>query len=94
MSDSSNGSPIDAHELGSLALLEERILATVEQLRATRREKAQAESEAVALREQLAQAEQRNRELARELDSFRAERRQISQRLEHLLSQIDLLARE
>ena len=74
-------------ELESLGRLEERILATVEQLRAARREKTQAEQEAALLRERLARSEQ-------QLEALRAERRQISERLERLLSQIDSLSQE
>ncbi len=74
-------------ELENLGRLEERILATVEQLRAARRDKSQAEQEAGRLRERLAQSEQ-------QLEVLRAERRQIGERLERLLSQIDLLSKE
>ena len=70
----------DMEDLGSLAKLEERILATVEQLRGARRETA-------LLKEQLTQ---RDRQIA----SLRAERRQIGERLERLLHQIDLLSKE
>ena len=77
--------------LESLAKLEERILETVEQLRAARRDKTQAESDAALLREHLAQAEERNRQLTAQVDLFRAERRQIVERVEKLLAQIDLL---
>ena len=74
-------------ELQNLSRLEERILATVEQLRAARRDKTQAEQEAARLRERLSQSEQ-------QLEALRAERRQISERLERLLSQIDSLGQE
>ena len=74
-------------ELESLGRLEERILATVEQLRAARRDKTQAEQEAARLRERLTQSEQ-------QLEALRAERRHIGERLERLLSQVDLLSQE
>ena len=74
-------------ELENLGLLEERILATVEQLRAARREKTQAEQEAALLRQRLAHSEQ-------QLEALRSERRQISERLERLLHQVDLLGQE
>jgi chromosome segregation ATPase len=80
--------------LGALAKLEERILETVEQLRSTRREKADAERESAALREQIAQSEQHTRKLTSELDSLRAERRQIGDRLERLLKQLDAMGQE
>lgn len=73
--------------LESLNRLEERILATVEQLREAREGKAKADREAAALREQLARAKS-------DLEALRAERRQIGERLERLLGQIDLLAKE
>ena len=65
-------------ELQPLAQLEERILETVHQIKAARKDKAQAENEAAALREKVAALE--------------GERRQILQRVEKLLSQIDTLA--
>ena len=73
--------------LESLNRLEDRILATVEQLRDARAGKAKAEREAAALRDQLARA-------SSDLEALRAERRQIGERLERLLGQIDLLAKE
>ena len=93
MSDQSNGVGM-IEGLESLARLEERILATVEQLRAARREKEQAEREAAQLRIELASSEQRARQAVADLESFRAERRQIGERLEQLLIQIDLLTKE
>ena len=63
--------------LEPLARLEERILETVGQLKAAREAKAQAESEAAALRQRVAALE--------------AERRQILERVEKLLAQIDTL---
>jgi chromosome segregation ATPase len=77
--------------LESLARLEERILETVEQLRAARGEKAAAEHENARLRDELARAEQEAGGLRGEIESFRQERRQILQRVEHLLTQIDAL---
>ena len=73
--------------LESLSRLEDRILATVEQLRSARDAKNKAEREAASLREQLTQAKN-------DLETLRAERKQISQRLERLLEQIDLIGRE
>lgn len=63
--------------LEPLARLEERILETVGQLKAAREARAQAESEAAALRQRVAALE--------------AERRQILERVEKLLAQIDTL---
>ena len=57
--------------LEPLARLEERILATVEQLRAARQEKAQAERDQAPLREQLARAEQENRKSRAEAEALR-----------------------
>jgi chromosome segregation ATPase len=82
----------DSGGLESLARLEERILETVEQLRASRREKAELEKAAALLRERLAQSEQRAKELAAEVESSRVERRQIGARVQKLLAQIDLLS--
>lgn len=80
--------------LGALAKLEERIIVTVEQLRAARREKADAERESAALRERLVHSEQQARQLKSEIDSLRSERRLIGERLERLLTQIDSLGQE
>jgi hypothetical protein len=65
-------------ELQPLAQLEERILETVQQIKAAREAKARADEKAAALQEKVAALE--------------AERRQILQRVEKLLSQIDTLA--
>ena len=65
-------------ELQPLAQLEERILETVQQIKAAREAKARAEEKAAALQDKVAALE--------------AERRQILQRVEKLLSQIDTLA--
>lgn len=73
--------------LESLSRLENRILATVEQLRTARDGKNKAEREAASLRDQLARAKA-------DLEALRTERKQISERLERLLEQIDLLGRE
>ena len=65
-------------ELQPLAQLEERILETVQQIKAAREAKARAEEKAAALQDKVAALE--------------TERRQILQRVEKLLSQIDTLA--
>lgn len=78
--------------LDALGRLEERILETVNQLRAERGEKEEAHKEAAALRERLHASEQKARQLAADLDAYRLERRQIAERLEKLLAQIDLLS--
>ena len=80
--------------LSALTRLEERILATVEQLRAARQEKSQAQQEAAMVREQLAQSKERVRQLTAEIDSLRVERRRIGERLETLLAYIDLVVKE
>lgn len=85
---------METEGLGALAKLEERITVTVEQLRAARREKADAQRESAALREQLTQSEQQARQLNSEIDSLRSERRLIGERLERLLAQIDSLGQE
>lgn len=85
---------METEGLGALAKLEERITVTVEQLRAARREKADAQRESAALRERLAQSEQQARQLNSEIDSLRSERRLIGERLERLLAQIDSLGQE
>jgi predicted nucleic acid-binding Zn-ribbon protein len=85
---------METEGLGALAKLEERITVTVEQLRAARREKADAQRESSTLRERLAQNEQQARQLNSEIDSLRSERRLIGERLERLLTQIDSLGQE
>src|SRR5690242_20160501 len=80
--------------LEPLARLEERILATVEQLRVARHERAQAESDRAALRDQLARAEQEGRKFRGEADALRKERRQILERVERLLTQVEKLPQD
>ena len=80
--------------LEALARLEERILETVEELRAARQEKTEAEHERISLRDQIGRLEQENRKLRGEAEAFRKERRQILERVEKLVSQIDSLSRK
>lgn len=94
MANQSDDAVTETEGLGALARLEERILGTAEQLRAARREKADAERESAALRERLAQSEQQARQLKSEIDSLRSERRLIGERLERLLTQIDSFGEE
>ena len=94
MTNQSGNKGTETEGFGALAQLEERILGTIEQLRAARREKAEAERESAALRERLAQSEQQTRQLASETDSLRSERRLIGERLERLLVHIDSLGQE
>jgi hypothetical protein len=68
----------EAEGLESLALLEERILETIEQLRLARREKAE--------------SEERARQLAEEVEALRRERRYITDRVEKLLAHIERLS--
>lgn len=89
-----NEAVMETEGLGALAKLEERITVTVEQLRAARREKVDAQRESAALGERLAQSEQQARQLNSEIDSLRSERRVIGERLERLLTQIDSLGQE
>ena len=77
--------------LEPLARLEERILATVEQLHAARQEKEKAESGQAALRDQLARAEQESRKFRGEAEALRKERRQILERVERLLAHVEKL---
>ena len=81
-------------ELEPLARLEERVLQTAEQLRASRRARAEAQGAVAALQDQLSLSQQRVRELTAEVESLRAERQQIGDRLQKMLDQIDLLAEE
>ena len=67
----------DDDQLQPLVRLEERILETVNQLKAAREEKTRAQSEAASLRKQVGALE--------------SERRQILDRVEKLLAQIDTL---
>jgi uncharacterized protein (DUF3084 family) len=78
---------LEVDGLESLSRLEDRILATVEQLRTARDGKNKAEREAASLREQLTKARS-------DLETLRTERKQIGERLERLLEQIDLIGRE
>ncbi len=82
---------VEVEALRPLARLEERIVETVEQLRAVRREKAEAGKEAAGLRERLGRSEQHGRQLAGEAETLRRERRQILERLEKLLAYVDSL---
>ena len=94
MANQSDGAVTETEGLAALSKLEERIRGTVEQLRAARQEKADAERESGALRERLAHSEQQARQLKSEIDTLRSERRLIGERLERLLTQIDSLVQE
>ena len=94
MPEPTNAGAANEEGLESLARLEDRILETVEQLRAARRERAEAQNDAASLHQQLAASEKRVRELTAEVESLRAERRRIAERLEKLLARIDLLGNE
>jgi len=81
----------DPAGLEPLSRLEERIVETVERLRAAQREKAEAEREASRLERLLVDRDRQIQPLTEELEALRAERREITERLENLLTQIDRL---
>ena len=74
--------------------LEEKILRTIDLLKAAREAKAVAERDAARLREQLNEREEEVETMHQELVAFRREREEVRSRVEKMLDQIEALAVE
>jgi len=74
--------------------LEEKILRTIELLKAARQAKAVAERDATRLREQLNERENEFESMRQELVALRREREEVKSRVEKMLGQIESLAME
>jgi uncharacterized coiled-coil DUF342 family protein len=74
--------------------LEEKVLRTIELLKAAREGKATAERAASRLREQLTEREEELDRLHHEMVNLRREREEVRTRVEKILSQIDSLTTE
>ena len=74
--------------------LEEKILRTIELLKAAREAKAVAERDATRLREQLNERENEFESMRQELVALRREREEVKSRVEKMLGQIESLAME
>ncbi len=71
--------------------LEQRVLRTVEIIKAEREARATAESEVTALKELLDTASAENSQLTIELNSLKSERQQVKGRVDAMLKQLDEL---
>ena len=71
--------------------LEQRVMRTVEMIRAEREARATAESEVVALKELLDTASAENVELTQELRALKNEREHVKGRVDAMLKQLDEL---
>jgi chromosome segregation ATPase len=74
--------------------LEEKVLRTIELLKAAREGKATADRDASRLREQLNEREEEVESLRKEMVTLRREREEVRTRVEKMLSQIDSLTGE
>ena len=74
--------------------LEEKILRTIELLKAARESKAAAERDAIRLREQLHEREEEAENIRQEMVVLRREREEVRTRVEKMLAQIEALALE
>ena len=74
--------------------LEEKVLRTIELLKAAREAKTAAERDAARLREQLNERNEEVDTLRQELVSFRREREEVRTRVEKMLGQIEALTAE
>jgi chromosome segregation ATPase len=74
--------------------LEEKILRTIELLKAAREAKAVAERDATRLREQLNEREEEFESMRQELVALRREREEVRTRVEKMLGQIESLTEE
>jgi len=74
--------------------LEEKILRTIELLKAAREARAVAERDVARLREQLNEREEEVDTMRHELVTLRREREEVRGRVEKMLEQIDALAEE
>ena len=71
--------------------LEQKVMRTIELLKAAREAQANAERDAVRLREQLTEREEEAETMRSELVALRKERQEVRTRVEKMLSQIDSL---
>lgn len=74
--------------------LEEKVLKTIELLKAAREAKATAERDAARVREQLSEREEEIDTMRTELIALRKEREEVRTRVEKMLGQIDSLTAE
>lgn len=74
--------------------LEEKVLRTIELLKAAREARAAAERDVTRLREQLNEREEETDTMRQELIALRREREEVRDRVEKMLSQMDTLASE
>jgi len=74
--------------------LEDKVLRTIELLKAAREAKTAAERDAARLREQLNERNEEVDTLRQELVSFRREREEVRTRVEKMLGQIEALTAE
>ncbi len=74
--------------------LEEKVLRTIELLKAARDAKATAERDASRLREQLTEREEELDRIRHDMVALRREREEVRTRVEKMLSQIDALTTE
>ena len=90
--------PANAVEVASTSAdftsLEEKILRTIELLKAARESKAIAERDAARLREQLNEREEEFESVRQEMVALRREREEVRARVEKMLGQIESLALE
>ena len=75
-------------------VLEQKVMRTIELLKAAREAQANAERDAGRLREQLTQREDEADNMRAELIALRKERQEVRTRVEKMLSQIDSLTAE
>ena len=80
-----------AHSALDFRSLEEKVLRTIELLKAARDAKASAERDAARLREQLSEREEEVDTLRKELVGLRREREEVRIRVEKMLGQIEAL---
>jgi len=83
-----------SHSTADFRSLEEKILRTIEMLKAAREAKAVAERDASRLREQLNEREEELETAHQELVTLRREREEVRSRVEKMLGQIESLATE
>jgi hypothetical protein len=74
--------------------LEEKVLRTIELLKAAREAKAVAERDVTRLREQLNEREEENDTIRQELVTLRREREEVRGRVEKMLEQIEAISAE
>ena len=72
--------------------LEQKVMRTIELLKAAREAQVNAERDAARLREQLTEREEESETMRSELIALRKERQEVRTRVEKMLTQIDSLA--